>query len=252
MRAFRLRVSLFRWRWLFLSAGLIMAVGCSVFTGAYNYTDGPEYKPVENLPEGRGVVYLYRPPGVMAGGLGAATYYIGRILPPAEAAEEWKSAKVQAILYDEGWVEFHEKGLNSRYQHSLYRSYRDQKKTFPNGTLFFYGVGDSVLGMWIPYGAERRSFQMDPGITKAYEAGWPVVTDVQPVNLKKSGCYFPYFANAGEIICWSDDYGHKAVRSTVGPGDSRYVKISPLVFSFVDQDVYGDEIVKCRLIGAEK
>ena len=93
---------------------------------------------------------------------------------------------------------------------------------------------------------------MDPGITKAYEAGWPVVTDVQPVNLKKSGGYFPYIANAGEIICWSDDYAHKAVRSTIGPGDSRYVKISPLVFSFVDQDVYGGEIVKCRLIGAKK
>ena len=88
-------------KYLILLICIFVITGCSVYKDLYLH-DGPAFKKIINIPEGKGLVYIYRPPK-MAAGAAVFDIYAGTVIPYDAINSEWLAGKDLTILYEVGW-----------------------------------------------------------------------------------------------------------------------------------------------------
>lgn len=213
---------------LILLICIFVATGCSVYKGLYLH-DGPAFKKIMDIPEGKGLVYIYRPPK-MAAGAAVFDIYGGMVVPPDAINTEWLAGKDLTLLYESGWETYSKLFKRHYCPESGERSKVERLK------------------------GERTALEEDHEILIVARSGLPIICDeVLVVKIDRSGCYFPYIVDAGEVNFRTDECLHQDLRINVEPGQVYYLKIvvkfgGSINMSIAPSDVAEFEILECKLL----
>lgn len=218
-------------KYLILLICIFTATGCSVYKNLYRY-DGPAFEKILNIPEGKGLVYIYRPPKLAAG---AAVFdiYSGTVIPYDAINSEWLAGKELTILYEMGWATY-----SKLFKRHYCPETGERSKV------------DRLMG-------ERTALEEDHDILIASRNGLPILSDeAVAVKIDRSGCYFPYIVDAGEVNFRTDECLHQDLRINVESGQVYYLKIAlkfggEITMSMAPKEVAEFEILECKLLTSD-
>lgn len=210
---------------------LSVITACSAYKGLYRQK-GSDFSKVMDIPEGKGLVYVYRPPKFAAGAV-PVEIYAGTALPYDEINSEWLAGKELTILYEVGWETY-----SKLFKRRFCPESGERSKV------------DRLSG-------ERTALEEDHEILQASRNGLPILCDETLLaKMTRSGCYVPYIVDAGEINFRTGECIHQDVRINVEPGQVYYLKVvikfgGEITISQAPKEVAAFEIQECKLITSD-